>query len=374
MNVSRTELFLGFAKIGLLGFGGVAPWARHVIVGEKRWLSEREYASILGVGQVLPGPNTVNSAIIIGDHFQGTAGALLAVVGLLCTPITVLIGIALLYDRISGLPSVGAAIGAGAAAAAGLVIGTAIKMARRAQAQLHGARGRARGLRLGRPAACADGARHRGAGTDQHRAGLARAARQMNELLQQLGTTFAWLSLLQFGGTNAVVPEMHRQAVDVFHWMDAQTFANLFALAQLAPGPNVMIVSLIGWHVAGFAGLLVATVAMTGPPCLLAFGMSRLMQRAGQSRWLVIIKDGLVPLAIGMILASGWVMAGRLGREPDEPRHHRRRDGVRGLHRIQSPVGAGRRDRARPRHARCRIRLIRTPRRSRARRAARSIG
>jgi chromate transporter len=132
----------------------------------------------------------------------------------------------------------------------------------------------------------------------------------MNGLLQQLGTAFTWLSLLQFGGTNAVVPEMHRQAVDVLHWMDAQTFANLFALAQLAPGPNVMIVSLIGWHVAGFPGLLVATVAMTGPSCLLAFGMSRLMRHAGQSRWLAIVKDGLVPLAIGMILASGWIMAG----------------------------------------------------------------
>jgi len=131
----------------------------------------------------------------------------------------------------------------------------------------------------------------------------------MNELLQQLGTVFAWLSLLQFGGTNAVVPEMHRQAVDVLHWMDAQTFAHLFALAQLAPGPNVMVVSLMGWHVAGIAGLLVATAAMTGPPCLLAFGMSRLMRRAGQSRWLAVVKDGLVPLAIGMILASGWIMA-----------------------------------------------------------------
>ena len=65
--------------------------------------------------------------------------------------------------------------------------------------------------------------------------------------------------VLQFGGTNAVVLEMHRQAVDVLHWMDAPTFANLFALAQLAPGPNVMIVSLIGWQVAGLAGLLVAT-------------------------------------------------------------------------------------------------------------------
>jgi chromate transporter len=129
MEVSRTDLFLGYAKIGLLGFGGVAPWARHVIVEERRWLSEREYAAILGIGQVLPGPNTVNSAIIIGDRFQGAAGAAIALFALLCMPITVLIGIALLYDRIAGLPAVSAAISAGAAAAAGLVIGTAIKMA-----------------------------------------------------------------------------------------------------------------------------------------------------------------------------------------------------------------------------------------------------
>ena len=128
--ISRTALFLGFAKIGLLGFGGVAPWARHVIVADRRWLSEAEYASILGVGQVLPGPNTVNSAIIIGDRFQGTAGALAAVLGLLCVPIAVLIAIALVHERIASFPEVDAAISAGAAAAAGLVIGTALKMAR----------------------------------------------------------------------------------------------------------------------------------------------------------------------------------------------------------------------------------------------------
>ena len=130
----------------------------------------------------------------------------------------------------------------------------------------------------------------------------------MSDVLQQLAGTFAWLSLLQFGGTNTVVPEMHRQAVDIYHWMGSQTFANLFALAQLAPGPNVMIVSLVGWQVAGIAGLAVATAAMTVPPCLLAFAMSRFMRRAGQSRWLVIVKDGLVPVAIGMIMASGAVM------------------------------------------------------------------
>ena len=128
--ISRTALFLGFAKIGLLGFGGVAPWARRIIVEERRWLSESEYASVLGIGQVLPGPNTVNSAVIIGDRFQGVPGALSAVLGLLVMPLLVLIAIALVYDRIAGLPQIDAAIGAGAAAAAGLVIGTALKMAR----------------------------------------------------------------------------------------------------------------------------------------------------------------------------------------------------------------------------------------------------
>jgi chromate transporter len=130
----------------------------------------------------------------------------------------------------------------------------------------------------------------------------------MSDQLPQLAGTFAWLSLLQFGGTNTVVPEMHRQAVDVYHWMDARTFGSLFALAQLAPGPNVMIVSLVGWRVAGLMGLLVTTLATIVPPCLMAFAASRLMLRAGQSKWLPIVKDGLVPVALGMIMASGAVM------------------------------------------------------------------
>ena len=91
-------------------------------------------------------------------------------------------------------------------------------------------------------------------------------------------TTFVWLSLLQFGGTNTVVPEMHRQAVDIYHWMDSQTFANLFALAQLAPGPNVMIVSLVGWQVAGIAGLSVpcGMTAQSGSQPALPVGLQLL--------------------------------------------------------------------------------------------------
>jgi chromate transporter len=128
-RVGRCELFLGYLKIGLLGFGGIAPWARHVIVEERRWLSETEYAAILGVGQVLPGPNTMNSAVMIGDRFQGPLGAFLALFGLMAMPLVILIGIASAYARFAAVPQVEAALAGAAAGAAGVVIGTALKMA-----------------------------------------------------------------------------------------------------------------------------------------------------------------------------------------------------------------------------------------------------
>jgi chromate transporter len=130
-RVGRRELFLGYLEIGLLGFGGIAPWARHVIVEERGWLNEAEYAAILGVGQVLPGPNTMNSAVMIGDRFQGASGAFLALMGLMAMPLV--IAIASVYARFAAVPAVEAALAGGAAGAAGLVIGTALKMAQKLQ-------------------------------------------------------------------------------------------------------------------------------------------------------------------------------------------------------------------------------------------------
>lgn len=129
VEVRRTDLFLGFLKIGLLGFGGVAPWAYHVIVDERRWLTDPEYSALLGIGQILPGPNTVNAAVMIGDRFRGVSGAVVAVLGLMAMPLAILIGLAQVYARFADVPLVRAAIAGSAAAAAGLVIGTALKMA-----------------------------------------------------------------------------------------------------------------------------------------------------------------------------------------------------------------------------------------------------
>jgi chromate transporter len=130
-TVSKADLFLGFLKIGLLGFGGIAPWARHVIIEERRWLTEKEFAEILGVGQVLPGPNTMNAAVMIGDRFQGVAGVLLCLLGQMAMPLVIVTSLAVVYERFAAVPEVHAALIGAAAGAAGLVLGTALKMTRR---------------------------------------------------------------------------------------------------------------------------------------------------------------------------------------------------------------------------------------------------
>ena len=127
-TISLSELFRGFAMIGILGFGGVAVMARHVIVEKYQWLSEKEYATVLGIGQVLPGANVVNASVIIGDRFQGTKGSLVSVLGMIF-PILILIVLAMLYNRFSGLPAVSIALTGAGAAAAGMVIATGLKMA-----------------------------------------------------------------------------------------------------------------------------------------------------------------------------------------------------------------------------------------------------
>jgi chromate transporter len=130
-TVSKSELFLGFLKIGLLGFGGIAPWARHVIIEERRWLTEKEFAAVLGIGQILPGPNTMNASVMIGDRFQGVTGALLCLLGQMAMPLVIITSLAVVYQRYASVPEVKAALIGAAAGAAGLVLGTALKMAQK---------------------------------------------------------------------------------------------------------------------------------------------------------------------------------------------------------------------------------------------------
>lgn len=111
--------------------------------------------------------------------------------------------------------------------------------------------------------------------------------------LFQLFWTFALISLFAVGGANAAIPEMHRIAVDVRHWMTDKQFADAFAISQMSPGPNVLIVTLIGYVVAGVTGAVVATVAMCGPTAALAYVVSRWLSHSRNARWPAILQAAL---------------------------------------------------------------------------------
>ena len=121
--------------------------------------------------------------------------------------------------------------------------------------------------------------------------------------------TFGLMSLFAVGGANSAIPEMHRVAVDVQHWITDKQFADAFAISQMSPGPNVLIVTLIGYSVAGVTGALVATLAMCAPTAILAYYVSRFLARSSHSRWPAIIQAALVPLSIGLMGASGLILA-----------------------------------------------------------------
>jgi chromate transporter len=131
----------------------------------------------------------------------------------------------------------------------------------------------------------------------------------MNENpLFTLAWTFGVLSLFAVGGALSALPEMHRIAVDINHWMSDQQFADMVAIAQLSPGPNVLVVTLIGFHVAGVLGALVATLAMCGPTAVVAYVVSSTMERSSASPWPAMIQAALVPISIGLMAASAMIL------------------------------------------------------------------
>ncbi len=126
--------------------------------------------------------------------------------------------------------------------------------------------------------------------------------------VSELAGVFGQLSLLAFGGANSILPDLQRQVVDSQGWMSAHEFAALFALAQAAPGPNMMVVSLIGWRVAGLSGALVSTVAVAGPSSALTYLVAKVWFRFRDNRWRKAIQAGLLPVTVGLVMASAALM------------------------------------------------------------------
>ena len=126
--MTQRDLFLGFLKLGAIGFGGVGPLTRRIVVEERNWLDEAEFAAMLGLCQALPGANTCNFALMLGDRFCGPSGGLAALAGLLAAPLAFLLVVASFFAVFAQNPDLRAALAGAAAAAAGLALGTSVKM------------------------------------------------------------------------------------------------------------------------------------------------------------------------------------------------------------------------------------------------------
>jgi chromate transporter len=130
ISPSLGALFLGFAQVGLSGFGGVLPFARRMLVENRRWLSAAEFNSLLGLCQFLPGPNVVNLSVCLGARFHGAAGALAASAGLIVPPFLIALVLAYAYGLWGQLEIAQNMLRGIAAVGAGLLIATALKMAK----------------------------------------------------------------------------------------------------------------------------------------------------------------------------------------------------------------------------------------------------
>lgn len=132
--------------------------------------------------------------------------------------------------------------------------------------------------------------------------------------LVTIALRFMVLSLVAVGGVQSILPEVHRVTVDVHHWVTDAEFTQMFVIARAAPGPNMLLVTLIGWHVAGLPGAVVATAAVCVPSCTLSYFVARVWQRFRGAPWRRVVEAGLAPITVGLVLATGWlVMRGAPG-------------------------------------------------------------
>ena len=130
----------------------------------------------------------------------------------------------------------------------------------------------------------------------------------MRSALVALAVLFVPLSLFSVGGGPPILAQLHQDVVITHPWLTEGQFVDAFAISRMAPGPGTILVTLIGWQVAGFWGALVASVAIFVPSSLLVYGLARLWARYRGAKWQLALEAGLRPIAAGMILASSLVL------------------------------------------------------------------
>lgn len=131
-----------------------------------------------------------------------------------------------------------------------------------------------------------------------------------------LFTHFLVLSLLAVGGAITTVPDMHRYIVADHHWLTDAQFTASIAIAQAAPGPNVLFVAVLGWNVAGPLGAFATMTGILVPSTVLSLWATRWGARRRETRFVRAFTAGLAPITLGLLLATGWVLAEPFLRDP----------------------------------------------------------
>ena len=115
---------------------------------------------------------------------------------------------------------------------------------------------------------------------------------------------FVPFSLVSFGGGTSIIAGIQHETVDVHHWLTSREFVDLFAISRAAPGPGLLLTSLVGWHVWGWTGAIIATLAIFLPSSVLCYSVALVWRRYRGRRWHTVLEEGLTPVGIGLVLAG----------------------------------------------------------------------
>lgn len=138
----------------------------------------------------------------------------------------------------------------------------------------------------------------------------------MAETLWQLAIRFMAVSLVAVGGATVIIPAVHADAVGAMHWLDDRAFTEIVAVSQVAPGPNILLLPLIGWNVAGWQGATVGLLAFLVPSGTLAVTTGRLLRYHGERPAFVLLRRAIQPIPVGLMIASGFILTKTAGFSP----------------------------------------------------------
>lgn len=351
-EISLRYLFFSFLKIGSISWGGfmaLVSVIRSQMVEKDKTVSDETILDGISLASVLPGPLAFNVVTYIGYRLRGIKGALLSMVAIILPSFLMILALALVYAKYGELSLFKNFFAGILPAVAAVIVSVATDMFKKqvkdvrqgivcvlaclSLISFHAfwitlliiALSAGLGILLYKQPSSEVAARqprkHRfftpemwvylGAGTIAVLLILLPVLTNPGErysLLRTVFLTFSGMSLTLFGGGYVIIPAMQQVIVDGFHWLTTTEFADAIAMGQITPGPIFISATFIGFRIAGFAGALVATIAVFFPPGLLMIALSGFMKNIRNSTIITAVFKGMRPAIIGMIFSAVWTL------------------------------------------------------------------